>query len=54
MVFGLNARHIADDLKEKRNMLCLKCLTTNDDKRIFGDARENDSSIVRQSQLPND
>jgi hypothetical protein len=27
-------------------------LTTNGYRRIFGDARENDSSIVRQSQLP--
>lgn len=54
LVFGRKRRYIADDLKEKRNMLCLKCLTTNGYKRILGVARENDSSIAEHTQVGGD
>ena len=53
-VLGRKARHIADDLKEKRNMLCLKCLTTNIYKRILGVAREDDFQSPGYLPAPNE
>jgi hypothetical protein len=51
LVLRRNAGHIAGDLKEKRNILCCRRLTTKSYKRILGVARENDSSITGHSQV---